>query len=70
MATSDVTEMGRFMDRLLRAKDERRRELARLPFPEKIAIVRRLQEVARSARQARGQVDASRSGRAEDSSPE
>ncbi len=40
------------MRRILQAKEQRRRELARLPFEEKIAIVLRLQEVANMAARA------------------
>ncbi|HEV3469547.1 MAG TPA: hypothetical protein VG148_09525 [Pyrinomonadaceae bacterium] len=38
---------------LLRKKEERRRRLAKLPFEEKVAIVRRLQEVGRAAQASR-----------------
>jgi hypothetical protein len=40
--------------RLLDAKQERRRQLARLPFPEKVRIVVRLQEMAAPLLRARG----------------
>lgn len=36
---------------LLRKKEERRRELAKLSFEEKIEIVRRLQELSRDIRE-------------------
>ncbi|CAN5197892.1 hypothetical protein BH20VER2_BH20VER2_12060 [soil metagenome] len=40
--------------RLFRAKAERRRSLAALPFPEKVAAVVKLQEMAAPILQARG----------------
>jgi len=43
--TLDFSKMT--MDDLFRAKEERRRRLARLPFEQKIEIVKRLQSVAR-----------------------
>ncbi len=42
------------VQRLLEAKKERRRQLARLSFPEKVAIVVRLQEMAAPLQQTRG----------------
>ncbi len=42
------------IERLLGAKQERRRQLARLPFPEKVRIVVRLQEMAAPLLRARG----------------
>lgn len=38
---------------IFRAKEERRKMLAKLPFEEKIEIVKRLQTVARTIRKAR-----------------
>ena len=38
---------------LFRAKEERRKRLANLPFEEKIEIVKRLQELSRSVRPLR-----------------
>lgn len=38
---------------LLRKKEERRRRLAKLSFAEKIAIVRRLQELSRTIKAGR-----------------
>jgi len=43
--TLDFSKMT--IDDLFRAKEERRRRLARLPFEQKIEIVKRLQSVAR-----------------------
>lgn len=42
------------IERLLDAKQERRRQLARLSFPEKVRIVVRLQEMAAPLLRARG----------------
>ena len=50
---SDYEAAKRIVDHLLGAKAQRRAELARLPFKEKVDIVLRLQEVARKARKAR-----------------
>ena len=47
---------------LLKKKAERRRRLARLPFEEKIEIVRRLQKLSREIKESR--VDNVPSGRA------
>ena len=38
---------------LLKKKEERRKRLAKLSFEEKVAIVRRLQEVGRAAQESR-----------------
>ena len=38
---------------ILKRKDERRRRLARLPFEEKVEIVRRLQELSREIKESR-----------------
>lgn len=40
--------------RLIAAKEERRHKLARLPFPEKVRIVVRLQQMAAPLLHARG----------------
>ena len=40
------------LDHQLAAKQRRRRDLARLPFEEKVAMVMQLQEIARKAREA------------------
>jgi hypothetical protein len=42
--------------KLFVAKDARRRKLARLPFPEKVRAVVRLQEMAAPVLRARGRV--------------
>ena len=42
--------------RVLAAKERRRVELARLPFPEKVAMVIRLQEMAAPILRARGKM--------------
>lgn len=42
------------MEQLFKAKEERRRSLAALPFPEKVAAVIKLQEMAAPILQARG----------------
>ncbi len=57
MILRDVEGMGEFdedVKRLFRAKIERRRALAALPFPEKVAMVIKLQEMAAPILQARG----------------
>jgi ribosomal protein L29 len=46
--TFDLREMT--AEDLFRAKKERRQRLARLPFEEKIEIVKKLQPVSRGAR--------------------
>ena len=46
--TFDLREMT--VEDLFRAKKERRQRLARLPFEEKIEIVKKLQPVSRGAR--------------------
>lgn len=40
---------------LLKKKEERRRRLAKLPFEEKVEIVRRLQELSREIRESRNE---------------
>jgi hypothetical protein len=42
------------IDRLFAAKEARRRRLAALPFPDKVRIVVRLQEMVASVLRARG----------------
>lgn len=49
--TFDLNTMT--VEDLFRAKHERRQRLARLPFEQKIEIVRNLQAVSRAARTAR-----------------
>ncbi len=49
--TLDFSKMT--IDDLFRAKEERRRRLARLPFEQKIEIVKRLQSVAKVIRPIR-----------------
>jgi len=49
-----VVEVDPEIERLLGAKKDRRRQLARLPFPEKVRIVVRLQEMAAPLLRARG----------------
>jgi len=52
--------------RILAAKEKRRHELARLPFPEKVRAVIQLQEMAATILRARGKIvkpwSASRTG--------
>jgi len=50
MAAMDNTELAR----LFAAKEERRQRLARLPYPEKVRAVVRLQEMAAPVLAARG----------------
>jgi hypothetical protein len=45
---------------LLKTKEARRRYLARLPFEEKVEIVRRLQELSREIRESRDENEALR----------
>ena len=45
---------------LLKMKQERRRELARLPFEEKVEIVRRLQELSREIKASRDENEGAR----------
>lgn len=47
----DLTNMTR--DDLFRAKEERRKRMANLPFEEKIAIVKKLQQVSRTLKSVR-----------------
>lgn len=49
--TLDLSKMT--VEDLFRAKEERRKRLARLPFEEKIEIVKKLQSVSRSLRSTR-----------------
>ena len=42
--------------RIFAAKEKRRHELARLPFPEKVRAVIQLQEMAATILQARGEI--------------
>jgi hypothetical protein len=42
--------------RIFAAKEQRRRDLARLPFPEKVRAVMQLQEMAATILRARGKV--------------
>lgn len=49
--TFDLSTMT--VEDLFRAKQERRQRLARLPFEQKIEIVKRLQAVSRAARAER-----------------
>lgn len=51
--TFDLTKMT--VEDLFRAKKERRRRLANLPFQEKIEIVKKLQAVARTIRASIGE---------------
>jgi len=48
---------------LLKMKQERRRALARLPFEEKVEIVRRLQELSREIKESRDENEALRRAR-------
>ena len=48
--------MNAAMERLFRAKDERRKALSRLPYPEKVRAVIKLQEMAAPILRARGKV--------------
>jgi hypothetical protein len=48
---------------LLKKKDERRRRLARLPFEEKVEIVRRLQELSREIKESRDENEGLRRAR-------
>ena len=48
---------------LLKKKDERRRRLARLPFEEKVEIVRRLQEMSREIKESRDENEGLRRAR-------
>jgi hypothetical protein len=47
----DLSKMTR--EDLFRAKEERRKRLANLPFEEKIAIVKKLQEVSKALKPLR-----------------
>ena len=51
--TADMDGVTPEIERLLDAKQARRRQLARLPFPEKVRIVVRLQEMAAPLLRAR-----------------
>lgn len=53
MALDDFDLSKMTVEDLFRAKDERRKRLANLSFKEKIAIVKRLQEVSRASQPAR-----------------
>jgi hypothetical protein len=48
---------------ILKKKEARRRSLARLPFEEKVEIVRRLQELSRDIRESRDEHEGLRSAR-------
>ena len=48
---------------LLKEKHERRRALARLPFEEKVEIVRRLQELSREIKESRDENEVLRRAR-------
>jgi hypothetical protein len=48
---------------LLRKKAERRRRLARLPFEEKVEIVRRLQKLSREIKESRDENEGLRRAR-------
>jgi hypothetical protein len=48
---------------LLKKKAERRRRLARLPFEEKVEIVRRLQELSRKVKESRDENEGLRRAR-------
>jgi hypothetical protein len=48
---------------LLKKKEARRRALARLPFEEKVEIVRRLQELSREIKESRGEDEGPRRAR-------
>ena len=50
----DVDNLSPEIARLFAAKEEGRRELAALPFPEKVRIVVRLQEMVAPVLRARG----------------
>ena len=52
--SSSNTEFSSMMDALFRAKEERRRELARLPIEEKIRIIVELQKMANGILAATG----------------
>ena len=53
METEDIDLAKMTVEDLFRAKEERRKRLARLPFEEKIAIVKKLQSVSRALQPAR-----------------
>lgn len=44
------------LDRIFAAKEKRRHELARLPFPEKVRAVIQLQEIAATILRERGEI--------------
>jgi hypothetical protein len=46
--------METLIDRLMAAKEQRRRKLAALPFPEKVRLVMKLQQMAAPLLRARG----------------
>jgi len=46
--------METLIDRLMAAKEQRRRKLAALPFPEKVRLVVKLQQIAAPLWRARG----------------
>jgi hypothetical protein len=49
-----MDELNPEIDRLLLAKEERRRQLARLPYPEKVRAVVQLQRMAAPVLRTRG----------------
>lgn len=49
-----VDKLSPEIARLIAAKEQRRRKLAALPFPEKVRIVIRMQEMAAPVLRARG----------------
>lgn len=49
-----MESLNRFIQKLILAKEARRRDLARLPYPEKVKIVVELQKMAAPLLQARG----------------
>ena len=54
MALQDFDLAKMTVEDLFRAKEERRKRLANLPFEEKIAIVKKLQAVSRALKPVRG----------------
>jgi hypothetical protein len=58
-----MEEPGIDISDLLQKKDERRRRLAKLPFEEKVEIVRRLQELSREIKESRDENEGLRRAR-------
>ena len=62
METEDFDLSKMTVDDLFRAKAERRRRLASLPFEQKIEIVKKLQSVSRTARAGKAEREHQRQG--------